>query len=67
VTDPPREHPYDPDEHLEVLRRHRGRRTHVNRRGRRLLVLAGFVVLLALIAGVVTLWLTGALQRKRRH
>jgi UPF0755 protein len=58
VTDPPRERPYDPDEHLEVLRRHRGRRTHVSRRGRRLLVLAGFVVLLALIAGAVTLWLT---------
>ena len=56
MTEPQEERPYDPDEHLEVLRRHRHRRTSVNRRGRRLLVIVGFVILVVLVTSAVLLW-----------
>ena len=56
MTDLPGEPSYDPDEHLEVLRQHRRRRLHENPRRRRLLALAGFVVLIALLVGAVAVW-----------
>ena len=56
MTDPPEERPYDPEEHLELLRRQRGLRTPEKKRTRRLLVVAGFIILLALVAGAVALW-----------
>jgi UPF0755 protein len=56
MTDPTSDSPYDPEEHLRVLRQHSHRRTRSNRRWRRMLVIAGFVVLIGLVVGAVALW-----------